>query len=233
MDNNSDPWKPVIALTSHSPPISSKAYRKKRLYNIICSQPRASTLTPWTQNISLPISDSSNTQCNAHKYKSWSCYITFALFLFFKRIVRNRKRLAIIQRNNNMCTRTFGQKLIMLSVIGSREEPHGRILTQFLSPAVLLRKPEPQWGGDETTDLIGLFYLNSHRVWLRLLFAHHAMFAHCWHAASYILGFFRNRAAMQKELFYSIFCKLKNTKNRTSNIWKIPLKCDSGHINGW
>lgn len=66
-----------------------------------------------------------------------------------------KRRLAIIQRNNNSSTRTFGQKLIMFSVVGSREETHGRILTHLLSPAVLFLKIVLQRGGEANIDLIG------------------------------------------------------------------------------
>lgn len=143
-----------------------------------------------------------------------------------------KRRLAIIQRNNNSCTRTFGQKLIMFSVVGSREETHDRILTHLLSPAVLFLKILLQRGGEENIDLIGLFYLNSHTVWLRLLFAHHRVSAHCWQVASCIVGFSETEQPCRKKCSIQYSAKGRHP-NHTSNIWKIPLKCDSGHINGW
>lgn len=144
-----------------------------------------------------------------------------------------KRRLAIIQRNNNSSTRTFGQKLIMFSVVGSREETHGRILTHLLSPAVLFLKIVLQRGGEANIP-----YPIPYRIVL-FEFPYSLTQAFvcppqsvCSLLASSILysRVFKNRAAMQKEVFYSIFCKGKTPKphnkhmENSSKVWQWTYK---------
>lgn len=72
--------------------------------------------------------------------------------------------LTTIQRNNTIGTRTFGQKLIMFSTVEWRVELHDRILTHFLSPALLFPNTVLQCGGEQRMDPMGLLYLNSYTV---------------------------------------------------------------------
>lgn len=168
-------------------------------------------------------------QCAEIK-KSNRSYITLTFFLCLQRIVGNEKKkksLAIIQKNNNICTRSFGQKVIMFSTVGWRGELHDRILTRFISlvfPKTLLQ--HRGWTENEPNG-IALFKFLCSLTWAFV--CHCTVSAHCSHVISYRLSLCETEQPCRKAYSVHFFSATWQHWNCTSNIWKIPLKCDRRH----
>lgn len=114
-----------------------------------------------------------------------------------------KRSLAIIQRNNNVCTRTLGQKLIMFSTVGWRTELHDRISTHFFSVSPLSKDSASVWGWTENEPYgIALFKFLYSLTWAFV--CNCSVSSHCSRVISYRLCVKKSSRA-ERDHFRPIF----------------------------
>lgn len=114
----------------------------------------------------------------------------------------------------------------MFSTAGWRAGPHYRISTFF--PLLSSFQTLCFSVGVQRTDPMGLLYLNSYTVGLWPLSAT----ARCLLIVSMQQPIGRVKNSSRAETAFPFFSANRQHRNHTSNIWKIPPKCDRRHKNG-